>query len=246
MRYALAFMLLLLAGCQGGGGQGRTTTHTIDLGGQQREYRLYTPAGVSERAPLVVMLHGGFGSAAQAQRAYGWDSLADQEGFLVAYPDGLNRAWNVGGGCCGRPGRDGVDEVAFLEAMVAAVKGVQSQRVYATGMSNGAMMAYRLGCDSRVFAAIGPVAGTLLGSCPQPAAIPVMHVHGLNDANVRFDGEPGAGVGRIDGPPVQEVVRLWEGHGGGKVTLVTMPEAGHEWPEGTTERLWAFFQATAK
>jgi polyhydroxybutyrate depolymerase len=246
MRYALVLVLLLLAGCRSTGGEGVTDTRTIEVGGQDRSFRVYTPASVSERAALVVMMHGGFGSGAQAQRAYGWDELADREGFIVAYPDGESRAWNVGGGCCGRPGREDIDDVAFLEQMVAAIEGIDPQRVYATGMSNGAMMAYRLGCDSKVFAAIGPVAGTLLGECPAPAPIPVIHVHGLKDPNVRFDGAGGAGVAGIDGPPIPEVVKLWQDNGGGAVNLVTVADAAHEWPAGTTEKVWAFFQATAK
>jgi polyhydroxybutyrate depolymerase len=246
MRYALVLVLLILAGCRSGGGNGVTDLRTIEVEGVERSFRVYTPADVGDNAALVVMLHGGFGSGAQAQRAYGWDRLADREGFIVAYPDGDSRAWNVGGGCCGRPGREDVDDVAFLEQLVAATKGIDSKRVYATGMSNGAMMAYRLGCDSRVFAAIGPVAGTLLGECPAPAPIPVIHVHGLKDANVRFDGEPGTGVAGIDGPPVPDVVKLWQDNGGGRVNLVTVAEAAHEWPAGTTETVWAFFQATAK
>jgi polyhydroxybutyrate depolymerase len=108
------------------------------------------------------------------------------------------------------------------------------------------MMSYRLGCDSKAFVAIGPVAGTLLGECPAPAPIAVIHVHGLKDLNVRFDGEPGSGFAEIDGPPVPEVVKLWQDNGGGEVTLVTVADAGHEWPGGTTEQIWAFFQATAK
>ena len=68
------------------------------------------------------MLHGGFGSGAQAERSYGWDSQADSAGFVVAYPDGLRKAWNTGGGCCGRPGVDNVDDVAFIKAMVAAIE----------------------------------------------------------------------------------------------------------------------------
>ncbi|GIH09915.1 hypothetical protein Rhe02_79820 [Rhizocola hellebori] len=239
-------MLLILAGCRAAPSEGETSTHTVTVNGRERSFRVYTPPGASDKAPLVVMLHGGFGSGTQAQRAYGWDGLADKEGFIVAYPDGLNRAWNAGGGCCGQPGRENLDDVAFLEQMVAGLKGIDSKRVYATGMSNGAMMAYRLGCDSRVFAAIGPVAGTLLGECPAPAPIPVIHVHGLKDTNVRFDGEPGSGVAGIDGPPIPEVVKLWQDHGGGKVQLVTVPEAGHEWPDGSTEKIWAFFQAISK
>ncbi|POY06589.1 polyhydroxybutyrate depolymerase, partial [Mycobacterium kansasii] len=104
-----------------------TSFHTIDVGGVQRSYRLYKPAGLPRAAPLVVMLHGGFGSARQAERSYDWDELADSEKFVVAYPDGLNRAWNAnGGGCCGRSAREGVDDVAFVNAAVAAVRDTAS------------------------------------------------------------------------------------------------------------------------
>ena len=73
-------------------------------------------------APLVVMMHGYSGSARQAERDYQWDGLADSGKFVVAYPDGLDRAWNVNGeGCCGRPGREGVDDVGFISAAVAEI-----------------------------------------------------------------------------------------------------------------------------
>lgn len=91
---------------------------TMSFDGLERAYRLYIPDGVSVPGPLVVMLHGGFGSAQQAERAYGWDQLADNAKFIVAYPDGIGRAWNSNGGCCGRPGREGVDDVGFINAVV--------------------------------------------------------------------------------------------------------------------------------
>src|SRR6185369_3270151 len=115
------------------------------FGGLDRSYRLYLPEGLPTPAPLVVMLHGGFGSAAQAERAYGWDQLADGAKFAVAYPDGEGRAWNANGGCCGRPGRTNVDDVGFVSAVVDDVGsniGIDADRVYATGISNGGMMAY--------------------------------------------------------------------------------------------------------
>ena len=67
------------------------------------------------------MLHGGFGTGEQAEGAYHWDSEADIGHFLVAYPDGLNRAWNAGT-CCGEPQRTNSDDVGFITAMVAAVE----------------------------------------------------------------------------------------------------------------------------
>jgi poly(3-hydroxybutyrate) depolymerase len=98
---ALLGALLVLAGCAAPvsaapqGFADGSTVHTMSFGGLDRSYRLYIPAGLPTPAPLVVMLHGGFGSAQQAERAYGWDQLADSAKFVVAYPDGVGRAWNV-------------------------------------------------------------------------------------------------------------------------------------------------------
>ena len=140
----------MIAGCfprgrtpPSGFGSG-ASVHTIDVGGRDRVYRFYKPAGLPPSAPLVVMLHGGFGNAEQAERAYGWNELADSGKFSVAYPDGLNRAWNTnGGGCCGRPAREGVDDIGFITAAVADIAknvGVNTAHVYATGISNGGNM----------------------------------------------------------------------------------------------------------
>lgn len=163
--------VLAFAGCSGGtrlaaGFGNGNSVHTLDVDGAGRSYRLYKPVGLPSSAPLVVMLHGGFGSAKQAERSYGWDELADSEKFLVAYPDGYHRAWNAnGGGCCGRPAREGVDDIGFVRAVVADIANnvsIDPARVYVTGMSNGAIMSYTLACNTSIFAAIGVVSGTQL------------------------------------------------------------------------------------
>ena len=104
------------------------STQTVDVHGAVRTYHLYRPAGLLARSPLVVMLHGGFGSGLQAERCYGWDQEADRAHFLVAYPDGLNQAWNAGGGCCGQPAANGVNDVAFITAMVTGHRPPASAR----------------------------------------------------------------------------------------------------------------------
>jgi polyhydroxybutyrate depolymerase len=253
--------LAVLAGCSGGplrrdrDTAAGTTEHTLTVAGAARTYRLHRPAALDGAVPLVVMLHGGFGSARQAAEAYGWDAAADAEGFAVAYPDGVSRAWNAGAACCGEPGRDGVDDVAFVSAVVddvAARLVIDRDRVYATGISNGGMMSYRLACDTDVFAAVAPVAATMLGDCPAPRPVSVLHVHGSADESVRLDGSAGTGAARIDGPPVAAVIAHWReaggcaapvtGRAGGvttersgcpagrEVTLVTVAGAGHQWP----------------
>jgi polyhydroxybutyrate depolymerase len=229
--------------------------HSITVDGRSRTYHAYVPSTVDSVAPLVLMLHGGFGTGAQAEQSYGWDARADRGRFVVVYPDGIDRAWNVGGGCCGSPGASGVDDIAFLRAVVAEVsraRRIDPARVYATGISNGGLMAYRLACDTDLFAAVGPDAATLLGDCPSPARTSVIHIHGTADQNIRYDGAPGQGYARIDGPPIPELVARWRAVDGcaaaevttaGPVTtsvaacpdgraveLVTIEGAGHQWP----------------
>ncbi len=241
--------------------------HTIRVRGEERSYRLYLPAGLPAKAPLVVMLHGGFATAEQAERAYGWDELADEAKFVVAYPDGLHRAWNTnGGGCCGRPARDGTDDVGFITAAVDDIArhvGVDPARVYATGISNGGIMSYTLACNTGIFAAIGSDSATQLDPCPSPHPTSVMHVHGTADRLIPYNGGRGASV--IDGPSVAAVNAFWRNADhcsaptdttNGAVTtstatcpdrravvLVTVDGGGHEWPSFATETLWRFFDS---
>lgn len=261
--------MLLLAGCMPiSSAAPGSSEHSLTVGGLDRTYRLYVPNELPPSAPLVVMLHGGFGSAEQAERAYGWDQLADSEKFVVVYPEGLNRAWNAGGGCCGPSARNGVDDVGFITAVVDAVRAdldIDPSRVFATGISNGGMMSYALACRTPIFAAIGPDAATQLDACETPNPTSVIHIHGTDDRLVRYDGEPGVGWARIDGPPVWEVNGFWrdvdgcaepvvteegavttssaacaDGH---RVVLMTVDGGGHEWPGFATQAIWGFFAA---
>ena len=272
---ALLGVLAVAAGCTVPGSaapQGFTagsSLHTMSFAGRDRTYRVYVPDGVSAPAPLVVMLHGGFGSAQQAERAYGWDQLADSAKFVVAYPDGVGRAWNVNGGCCGRPGREGVDDVGFVNAVVddiAANLDIDPRRRYATGISNGGMLAYALACDTGTFAAIGPDSATQLDTCATPHPTSVLHIHGTADPRIRYDGGPGSGVATPDGgPSPPDLNAFWRNidrcappsattngavttsaadcPDGRSVVLVTVDGGGHEWPSFATQTLWQFFAA---
>jgi polyhydroxybutyrate depolymerase len=201
------------------------------------------------------MLHGGFGTGLQAERAYGWNAAARAAGFTVAYPDGLNRAWNAGGGCCGVPGRSGTDDVGFITQLVARICAeirIDPDRIYATGMSNGGMLAYRLASETRIFAAIGPVAATQLSRSRSPAPVSVIHIHGTADRNVPYRGGTGQGFARIQGPAIPLLNATWRsvnqcgapsvsstgqvttsiarGPAGRAVELITVHGAGHQWP----------------
>ncbi|HEY0225095.1 MAG TPA: PHB depolymerase family esterase [Mycobacterium sp.] len=264
--------VLLVAGCSSGpplptGFITGISVHRINAGGHDRNYRLYTPAGMPASAPLVVMMHGYSSSAAQVESNYGWDELADSGKFVVAYPDGLSRAWNANGqGCCGRPAREGINDVAFITAAVADIAknvGIDPARVYATGMSNGGDMSYTLACSTDIFAAIGPVAGSQLSPCRSPRPASVMHIHGTADRLVPYGG--GLGFGDVNTPPVSQVNAFWrsidqcaapavvtEGllttstaacADSRSVVLTSIEQGGHVWPSFATQALWAFFAA---
>jgi polyhydroxybutyrate depolymerase len=227
----------------------------LSIGGYDRTFHAYVPALRGASPPLVVVLHGGFGSGAQAEAAYRWDALADRIGFVVLYPDGLQRAWNAGD-CCGQRRARNVDDVAFIEAAVGATSrayATDPKRLYVTGMSNGAMMAYRLACESALpIAAIAPVAGALTVTCDHPRRVSVLHVHGLADRNVPFEGGPGAGFARVTYRPVNAALDVFRKAdacaapvtttngavsivrsacaNGDAVQLTTIAGAGHQWP----------------
>jgi polyhydroxybutyrate depolymerase len=240
--------------------------HAITVGGVDRAYRLYIPEGLAPAASLVVMLHGWTGNADQAQRQYGWNDLADSAKFVVAYPEGLGESWNSGG-CCGQASDDGVDDVGFITAAVRDIAdnvGIDPARIYVAGISNGGMMAYKLACNTAVFAAIGPDAATQLEACPAPRPTSVLHIHGTDDRLIRYDGEPGTAV-NIKTPTPPDVNAFWrtvdqcqppattvdgalttslaQCPSGRSVELITVAGGGHDWPSFATQRMWDFFAA---
>lgn len=185
----------------------------IDSGGRIRTYRIYRPPSIpaGQEVPLVVVLHGGFGDGAQAEQSYGWDEAADLGSFVVAYPDGIGRAWN-GGTCCGAPASQDVDDVGFVRDLVAHLQAelpIDPGRTYATGISNGGILDYRLACESDIFAAIGPDSATMLVPCTVPSRTSVIAIHGTADSRVPYGGGNGSGVGHIDGPAVPDVIASW-------------------------------------
>jgi polyhydroxybutyrate depolymerase len=271
---ALIGVVLMVAGCSPAGDESLPSgfitgpsIHHLKVGGRDRNYRLYQPAGLPASAPLVIMLHGITGSAVQAESSYGWDELADSQRFVIAYPDGVGRAWNVdGGGCCGRPQREGVDDVAFIGAAVADIVrnvSINASRIYAAGMSNGGIMSYTLACHTGIFAAIGAVAGTQLDSCRSPHPASVMEIHGTADELVPYHGGQGASI--INGPSAPDVNLFWRNvdqcrapsvtTAGGVTTstagcadnrgvvLITIDGGAHEWPGFAAQTLWQFFAA---
>jgi len=197
----------------------------IESGGRTRHYLVHVPPGDRPAGgrPVVLSFHGGGGSGSAQQRMSGLDRVADTEGFIVAYPDGTGRmerhllTWNAGP-CCGYAREHDVDDVAFTLALLEDLGQrvpVDATRVYATGMSNGAMLAYRLAAAApdRI-AAIAPVAGALaLPELTLPEPVPVMHFHSLDDPRALYAGGLGPPFPftevRVEHPAVEPVIAQW-------------------------------------
>lgn len=170
---------------------------TLDHAGAQRHYLVHRPAAPAQGRPAAVLVfHGGGGSAAQMAETSGFNRLADANGFIAVYPEGIDRSWNDGRGADTRAGAAGVDDVGFVAALIdhmIAAYDVDPARVYATGMSNGGMLTQNLGCRlSGRLAAIAPVAGSLAVAnepdCTLAQPLPVLQIHGTADRIVPYEG----------------------------------------------------------
>ncbi|NOY99862.1 MAG: hypothetical protein GXP40_11805 [Chloroflexi bacterium] len=275
----LGALLLLVLAC----GRGATpaapdlqpgdSTRTLTVDGRERSYVLHVPPGYDpgQPVPVVLVFHGGGGNAESAIRMTGFNAQADESGFLAVYPNGSGKleehllTWN-GGRCCGYAQENNVDDVAFVRALLddlRTVADIDPKRIYATGMSNGGIMSYRLACElADQIAAIGPVAGTQnLDICQPSAPVAVIHFHGTDDQHLPYEGGVGAkSLTGVDYVSVQESLRFWVAQNGcdetaskeafddithtvygfcdqnTMVELYTISGGGHAWPGGQPGR----------
>jgi polyhydroxybutyrate depolymerase len=266
----VALILALLGGGPASALPGGDVPQQLSFGGEQRSFLVHVPPGPANG--LVLNLHGAGMNGASQMAATNYNAVADQMGFVVAYPDGIDFSWADGRGAS-VPDQRGVDDVGFLVAVVdqlTAQYGIPRGRVFATGMSAGGFMANRLGCQrADVFAAIAPVAGTL-GSgypCSPSQPVSVLEFHGNADPVVPFNGGPMVGRGgssdvvaapamaqrwrTVDAcpPPVTQqgpgVLRYTATGcaGGTEVSLVQLDGGGHVWPGNAAQDTAQFFAA---
>jgi polyhydroxybutyrate depolymerase len=198
----------------------RRSTRSVTVGGRTRSYYVHVPPGCEPGtpAPVVLALHGATMNGPLMAWFCGLNAKADAAGFLAVYPDGTGSRseylWN-GGHCCGSAVRDQVDDVAFVAALLddlAGTHAVDPKRVFATGMSNGAIMAYRLAAElSDRISAIAPVAGSLGVEVSRPVRpVSVLHVHGTRDEYVPFAGGRGPRtIFPADHPSAAESIGAW-------------------------------------
>jgi polyhydroxybutyrate depolymerase len=243
--------------------------------GMSRDYMVHLPPGYTGQAPLplVILLHSGAATSKRMIRVSGMLEKADREHFIVLAPNGtglLKKAlltWNSGK-CCGFSVKRNIDDVGFIDKILDQVESdfnIDTDRIYATGESNGGMLAYKLACDlSHRIAAIAPVAASMDGlerSPEQPVSI--VAFNGTDDGCVLYNGGVGkALVSRVKvfSKSVAYAVQFWvknngcapksekrkignviaEKYSGGKgdseVLLYTIDGGKHAWPGG--EKNW--------
>jgi polyhydroxybutyrate depolymerase len=232
---------------------------SIQHGGLARTYRVHVPASydAADPAPLLVALHSG-GMDKMADD--GVDSLtrqSDSQGFIAVFPDaysgkGKKASWNAGD-CCGDARELKVDDVGFIRQVVTNVfrqASVDRERIYAAGMSDGGMMAYRLACDlPGLFKGVASVGGTdhTTSTCAQDRPVSVLHIHAMNDPRVPVAGASAtaakwAALNGCSARPrriLEKSGAYCEAHsycrGGTEVQLCVTETGGHSWPGATAK-----------
>ena len=233
---------------------------TLTRQGQPRTYVLHTPKSYrSDRPlPIVIAFHGYGSQGKDLAASSGLNDLADQQGFLVVYPDGLDRRWNLTQSLFSQ-----VDDVGFVSALIdhlTQIRAVDSRRIYAMGVSNGGFLVQRLACESSSrIAAFASVVATLPASlqtnCKASRPVSMLMMNGTDDRKVPWQG------GRLSYGEILSVpasIEFWQQRNqcstksrikravndrvdldrhpncqaGSEVELVTLKGVGHLFPRG--------------
>ena len=206
---------------------------TILVDGRERTYEVHVPAGYqnTHAVPLVLALHGRLGTGQGEAKLSHFDTVSDAHGFIVVYPDGLERSWADGRGASPSE-KKGVNDVKFVSELIDKLSReyqIDSSRVYATGMSNGGFMTGKLACDlSGKIAAVAIVAASLsentAANCHPEMPVSVLVMQGTADPLVPFEGGSlGKNGDRGKILSHDDTVRKWQEIDG----CSTEPQIGH-------------------
>jgi polyhydroxybutyrate depolymerase len=232
--------------------------------GLKRTYYLHTPSSYQSQhpLPLVLAFHGSGQQGQEMAEFTALNRLADQKGFMVVYPDGLNKKWNVSG----LNPENNLEFVPALISHLSHLRSVDPQRIYAVGLSNGGFLLQKLACQKpSQIAAFATVAASLpvqfQANCQQQTPISLLMINGTGDDVVPWEGgsPPNVNVGRnLSIPPIPKVAEFWRSHdacnaspqveqrpdkrvqvwryqqcrNGSEVTLIALNGAGHIWSGG--------------
>src|SRR4030065_841944 len=216
-----------------------------------RTFHIHIPSlyNGSEQMPLVIVLHGrgGTGKTMVIVTRKGFDNLADRDGFIVVYPDGIELNWNDGRmdeEANARAHRENIDDIGFISALIDYMiknYSIDPKRVYVTGISSGGIMSYRLACElSHKITAIAPVDGNiphlLFTECLPSRPVSVLAINNLDDPLVPFEGGYIYGLRKINLGKVlsvDESVGFWVNRNMCSITPVVTEEHDRDPGDGT-------------
>lgn len=172
-------------------------TGEVRVEGRERQYIVVAPFRRNERAPVVIVLHGGGGTAESMIRMSGIPPVARRNGFIAVFPKGLGQrdsagTWNAGG-CCAYAARQNIDDVKFISMLIDEIiarRGGDPKRIYLAGFSNGGMMTHVFAAAApQKIAAMAVVSGAVFeGAAAPKAPVPAMLIHGKKDRVVPYAG----------------------------------------------------------
>ncbi|HSH60958.1 MAG TPA: PHB depolymerase family esterase [Acidimicrobiales bacterium] len=186
----------------------------LEVDGQRRTYRVYAPLAVDSGPPraLVMALHDASSNAETFREVTQFDRAAAAGNFVVVYPESMGITWNAGF-CCGRAPEQGIDDLGFLNGVIDEMLTrypIDPTRVYATGASNGAIMAYQLACEvPERISGVAAVGGTMvMDGCRPERPVDILAFHGTKDAHVPYHGGPTSGS-PVPAPSQPALMELW-------------------------------------
>lgn len=277
MKLALIFLFLIPSAAQAD-----ELIH-FEHEGRDRSYHMHTPLEkyLKKPVPLVIVLHGALDNAFGAEELTGFTEKSEEKKFIVVYPNGTHQdpgytrelTWN-GGNCCGYADVESVNDVGFIRELISRIQNkypVDPKRIYVTGFSNGAILAYRLACEMPdVIAAAAPVSGAMSETCAPPEPVSILAFNGTADLKVLYEGgySPVIYGSKYD-TPVSYAKNFWKEKNvctasdseetggvvretfsscknGTEVGFYRVEGGGHEWPQDATRLIWDFFESHPK
>ncbi len=220
---------------------------TIMVDGRIRTYTLHLSPVYYDSSgfALVIAMHGGGGDAAQFESSSKLTDKANTAHFIVVYPEGVQstgplkaRTWNAGS-CCDYAVENNIDDAAFISRLADKLTTqykINPKKLYATGHSNGGMMAYRLACTlSNKIAAIAVNACSMMvtPSCTPLRPVPVLHMHAAPDTHVPYQGGKGTGFSNAYFPPIDSVLNVWSALNGCATTSEVVDEDQYTFTQWT-------------
>lgn len=237
----------------------------INNQGHLRTYYFYIPKSYhsNQPMPLVLVFHGDAGSGRSISDVTGFNNLAEQKGFIVVYPDGINQKWSLRSNSKGK-----VDDISFISSLIDGMKqqvNIDSHKVYATGFSRGGILTQALACKlSGKIAAFASVAGSLpvrlKPNCQPETPISMMAINGTKDRDVLYEGDDRDRRGALIS--ISDMVGFWRSHdrcisssassllpstnskvkatqysnciGNSEVLQLAVVDGGHFWPGGAS------------